>query len=257
MRKIIDDNPKLTVESSQFKVPIIGLILTLIIPLVITLILKWIYNFSNTFERYLIPLLEIFVTAFFSYILWQTSVKSNKLAETINRTTNEKEESLEREKVKENALIVYYDLTLGIQDLMKLYVSRIDNNKSPNPKRLFFSDQWIKNIALIRYSFSSSELNKLYTLYGDLLILKNLLEINTDRSKFSVSTFEERMKAKSCMLSLDEEIKKLFNKIMNKDMIESVNCITDDLFDIKNALNNDYYKLLQKVYSLTEDKYTI
>ena len=84
------------------------------------LISKHGYKLSD-YTNYFILLLQVVVTSVFSYALWKSSSRSNELAERID----EKEDNKEKGLVRENALIVYYDLILGLKDLAKLHESII------------------------------------------------------------------------------------------------------------------------------------
>jgi hypothetical protein len=98
----------------------------------------------------------------------------------------------EKQRGKDNALIVYYDLYLGLNDLKKLYIS-LSNNKFINykPNSMYFSSEWIKNVATIREALDLRSkkisnankkvdlINDIYTLYGNLLYICELLNRNT------------------------------------------------------------------------------
>jgi len=96
--------------------------------------------------NYTISGYSIIVTGIFSYALLKTSIKSYEIAESIKSL----ESNRDREQIRQSALIVYYELLTGFSNVKDLYVSVVLNNTSPNPKRLFFSEDWVKNIALLK-----------------------------------------------------------------------------------------------------------
>ncbi|MFL0194418.1 hypothetical protein ACJDU8_02355 [Clostridium sp. WILCCON 0269] len=183
---------------------------------------------------YLICTYTLIVTAIFSWAILQSSIESNKLAKEIKN----KEDNKENEVIRENALIVYYDLILGIKDLRKLYVSRIINQKSAVPKKLFFSNEWIKNVAVLKNHLSSDEMSCIYNLYGRFLTIAALLD--------------ERQTKKDYFESLDEEINNLsyeiYSSIFPKEFLKSYE---DD--EVK-LLNRKYYALLGRLRYLTYKK---
>lgn len=181
---------------------------------------------------FFILFIQLVTTAVFSYVLWKTSLRSNELSEKID----EKDDNREKGLVRENALIVYYDLTLGLKDLAKLYESRIVKKVSPNPKRMFFSDEWIKNVAFLKDKLSNDEISVLYSLYGDLLIIKELLEANNSEN--------------DCK-DLDNEIERLFKSIMNKNVIDYAYSFDLDVYDVGSYLNNRRFYIMEKLRLLT------
>ena len=73
--------------------------------------------------------------------------------------------------INENATIIYYDLILGFKDLVELR-----NSSMSEPKSLYFSDDWIKNISALSSVLSPIQLELLYHLYGKLYTFKNHLD---------------------------------------------------------------------------------
>ncbi|WP_432664502.1 hypothetical protein R9X47_28735 [Wukongibacter baidiensis] len=108
--------------------------------------------------------LSIGITSIFSYMIYKASAKSNNLAEEIKR----KEENRDREIVRENALILYYDLLLGLNDLKNLYINRRIYDSIPEPKKMLVREDFIKNVAILKNELSIDEMEKIYRLYSSL-----------------------------------------------------------------------------------------
>lgn len=183
---------------------------------------------------YLICTYTLVITGIFSWAILQSSIKSNKLAEELKN----KEDNKENESIRESALIVYYDLFLGIKDLNNLYLSRIINKKNPMPRKMFFSNEWIKNVAVLKNNLSSDEINNIYSLYGKFLTIASLLD--------NVQTLE------SYLSILDEEVLKLvsemYSTIFPKAFLKKYEDAPQKL------LNRKYYLLLEKLRILTYKK---
>lgn len=190
------------------------------------------YKFDiKDYANFFFLLMQVVVTGFFSYFLWETALKSNKLSEQIK----EKEDKKEENTLRENALIVYYDLRLGINDLVKLYDAKIKKSKITAPKRLYFSSDWIKNTAVLAEFLSYDDLNSIYTLYGDLHTIKELLEDD------------------SC--DLNDEIQRVFEKVISENVIDYVGVINLSNFDkIESILNTYYLCIFEKLKLLILNK---
>ncbi len=183
---------------------------------------------------YLICTYTLFITGIFSWAILQSSIKSNKLAEELKN----KEDNKENESVRESALIVYYDLSLGIKDLNTLYLSRIINKKNPMPRKIFFSNEWIKNVAVLKNNLSSNEINDIYSLYGNFLTIASLLD--------NVQTLD------NYLITLDEEISKLVNEMYSSIFPKAFLKKYEDAPE--KLLNRKYYLLFEKLRSLTYKK---
>jgi len=86
--------------------------------------------------------------------------------ENINYDVTKQEEN-EKLIVKENALIVYYDLLLGLNDIKKLFLSKcIYDVEYIEPKRMYFSNDWVKNVAIISRDsrINREQINNIYIL---------------------------------------------------------------------------------------------
>lgn len=87
------------------------------------------------------------------------------------------EDKREKDKIKENALIVYYDLLYGLNDLKKLYIGIVKGEVRSNiPNRMYFCNNWIERVALFSHSNElKDKIDEIYLLYGDLMIIRDLL----------------------------------------------------------------------------------
>lgn len=174
--------------------------------------------------------LMIIVTAIFSYVLWKSSERSNKLAEEIKN----REDNRDNEIIRENALIVYFDIFMGLDDLRKLYSYHVlvDKKHYLNaPQKLFFSKEWIKNVAILKDKLSTSDIKTIYNLYGKLLTIKGLLDDKVD------------------IKELSEVVKGLFLEIFEDRVPGVVNEF--ELKDIRKILKVEYVILLDTIEVLT------
>lgn len=225
---------------------VIGLLL--LIPLVVTIILSFMF-FGDPLEiikvvvqnrnkltfsaeayptlseaiNYLITGYSIVITGTFSYVIWKTSVRSYEVAEAVKSL----EEKRDLETVRQSALIVYYELLTAFSNLRDLYISVVIENKSPNPNKLFFSEDWIKNISLLRDILSPAEINEIHKIYSRFLTIKNLLEVEVVQSK------------------LVEHIKETVNKSFASFLFE--NFIRYNFGDVTKYLKRDCYIILSKI----------
>lgn len=122
---------------------------------------------------YYVAIVGIEVTVLFSYMLYRTSVTSNELSKSII----DKEENRDKEKTKESALIVYYNLLSNLSTLKMLYTKHILNNDLDVNTNIIVLDDWIMNIANLRHLLSKKELDELFQLYSKFeLISKSNLD---------------------------------------------------------------------------------
>jgi hypothetical protein len=196
--------------------------------------------------------LLIEVTTIFSYVLWKSSEKSNNLAEEIKK----REDNKDKEYVRENALIVYFDLLIGLDDLRKLYTYHVLGNKKyylNPPKELFFSDEWIKNVAVLKNKLSTNGIKTIYDLYGKLLTIRGLLDekqkdkdLSTDDIKaLFLEVFENRIPGVLDYFYV-EDIRKIM-KVEYLILLNTIEVLTCNTIDIKSKndtviLSNQYYK---------------
>lgn len=195
--------------------------------------------------------LVIEVTAIFSYVLWKSSEKNNYLSEQIKK----REDNRDNEIVRENALIVYFDLLMGLDDLRKLYSYHVLGEKKyyPNPpKELFLSSEWIKNVAVLKNKLSTNDIRTVYNLYGKLLTIKERfinenkdLPINDIKELF-LEVFENRIPGVLDYFYIED-----IRKIMKSEYLILLNVIEmltyntlniETKNDIVNLSNQYYYK---------------
>lgn len=180
----------------------------------------------------LLALYSIIITAIFSYLVWQVSLGSFKVSKELKNL----EENRDKEVVREQALIVYYDLQRGISYLRDLYISTVKNGISPNPKRLFFSDEWIKNVATLRNGLSKEDINIVYKMYNDFLTLQSLLDNPIDKSPEHIEL----------SLVVKDMSKKYFTNFFPLHLLDQYTTSSAEDF-----LEIDFYIILQKIYLLT------
>lgn len=179
----------------------------------------------------LVAIYALCATTFFSKLVWKVS-ESNLL---VSQQLQDLEKTRDKEIVRENALIVYYDLQRGISNLREIYINCVLNGTKPKINRIYFSTEWIKNVANLRDGLTNQELNRVYKLYEQFYALQNILEeykaheINDELIEF-IERLSKEVFADFIPFSLMDQIK-----------VSSV----DELVDI------DLYIILQKIYSLT------
>ncbi|EGL20156.1 hypothetical protein HMPREF9413_4084 [Paenibacillus sp. HGF7] len=92
--------------------------------------------------------------------------------------------------MRQSALIIYYELLSAFSNLRDLYISRIIENKNPNPSQLFFSQEWVKNIAALRDKLSPLEITEVHKLYSRFHTLKFFLESESERANLDAYIIE-------------------------------------------------------------------
>ncbi|MGM1745201.1 hypothetical protein ACS2GR_25650 [Bacillus cereus group sp. BceL177] len=179
----------------------------------------------------LVAIYALCATTFFSKLVWKVSESSLLVSQQLQ----DLEKTRDKEIVRENALIVYYDLQRGISNLRYIYINCVLNGTEPKINRIYFSAEWIKNVANLRDGLTNQELNRVYKLYEQFYALQNILEeykaneINDELIEF-IERLSKEVFADFIPFSLMDQIK-----------VSSV----DELVDI------DLYIILQKIYSLT------
>ncbi|MEB8740564.1 hypothetical protein P4H13_26640 [Bacillus cereus] len=179
----------------------------------------------------LVAIYALCATTFFSKLVWKVS-ESNLL---VSQQLQELENNRDKEIVRENALIVYYDLQRGISNLRNIYINFVLNGAKAKINRIYFSAEWIKNVANLRDGLTNQELNRVYKLYEQFYALQNLLE------EYKTNEINDEL-----LEFIEELSKEVFADfipfaLMDKFKVSSV----DELVDI------DLYIILQKIYSLT------
>lgn len=181
----------------------------------------------------LLALYSIITTAIFSFLVWKVSIGSFQVSKELKSL----EENRDKEVVREQALIVYYDLQRGISYLRHLYISTVKKGVSPNPKRLFFSNEWIKNVSTLRNGLSNEDLNIVYQMYNDFLTLQSLLENPVDN--FTDQNDELSLFVKGMS-------QRYFADFIPLPVLDQYTTPSADDF-----LEINFYVILQKIYLLT------
>lgn len=117
---------------------------------------------------YYFTIMAIEVTAILSWALLQTSRKSNELSEAIKA----KEDNRDNEKVKESAMIIYYDLLSKVSILKNLYVTLILNKETKSVNVIDINKDWLKNLSELRALLSKREIDVLFELYENFTSLQ-------------------------------------------------------------------------------------
>ncbi|MED3351797.1 hypothetical protein P4388_24770 [Bacillus thuringiensis] len=179
----------------------------------------------------LIAFYTFITTSIFSYLVWKVSKSGLAVSKKLQNLEYQREEEVTRE----NALIVYYDLQRGISNLQELYTNYELNGIEAKPSKIYFSTDWIKNVANLRDHLTEQELNKVYKLYEQFHALQSLLE------KHKSYTNDEELKTQLKILT--EEVFAIFIPlgVLKKHYVSSAN----------ELVNIDLYVILKKIYSLT------
>lgn len=175
---------------------IIYIILILVIPIFfisfVSFIVKFCTKYINTKEiiinfnkdiglgdylTYYISILGIEATSILSYMLYTTSVKSNKLAEAINA----KEDNRDDERVRESALIIYYDFASKISIVKELYTKYILKKDIDINRSIIMQQEWVKNLANLREFLGRKELDKLFELYNRFELIGKVQKENDNK----------------------------------------------------------------------------
>lgn len=179
----------------------------------------------------LISFYSLCSTTFFSILLWKVSKSSLSVSEKLKDLENQRDEEITRE----NALIVYYDLQRGISNLQDLYISYVLEKKEAKPSKIYFSTDWIKNVANLRDQLTEQELNKVYKLYEQFHVLQNILE------KHDSTKIDEELRVHIRMLS-----KEVFTNFIPLEILSERNTSS-----VNELVNIDLYVILKKIYYVT------
>ena len=143
-----------------------------------------------------------------------------------------------KSELRENSLIIYYDLILGSNDLKRLYIN-IKNKEFVNiPSRMFFSKEWIKNVAKVSRNIRDTD--KLYKLYTDLEIVGQELKNKSELLILKDDNFDN--------VRYEEIIAKISNRVFSRSFLDSN--MNKYEYDIKedelyvNELNDDFKKII-------------
>lgn len=220
---------------------------------------------KSDYIYYYIYTLTIIVSGTLSYMVYKVTTRSNNIAEENAKLSQktielqqflvEKENNRDKQRIKESALIVYYDLYLGLRDIKKLYITCNKNGiKEIQPKRLFFNDNWIERTAIISTDVRLSEIIKnIYELYGELLIIKDFLENLIISEKETVKNFNNGLDRISKIV-INENVQNYFRIIrdpLTEQELGDLERILSDNSDISEYLNENYIVILKKLESVS------
>jgi hypothetical protein len=156
-------------------------------------------------------------------------------------TQKKADEKSENRMVRENAIIVYFDLYLGLNDLKKLYIGIKSNDRANMPIRMYFSSEWIKNVAMLE-KYLRDDVSEIYLLYGELLTIADFLGNNKDAADAIISLADKVFNKEHIIDPINE-----FNQSYEK---AKWNAIKKADLDIKNEVNADYRLILEKLNEL-------
>lgn len=156
-------------------------------------------------------------------------------------TQKKADEEAEDRIIRENAIIVYFDLYLGLNDLKKLYIGCKINDRSNIPIRMYFSNEWIKNAAMLE-KYLRNHISEIYLLYGELFTIADLVKnsINSDDAVISLGDkiFNKEHFINPINTSKQPEERTKWNIIKKSDL------------DTENVLSDDYRITLEKLNEL-------
>lgn len=171
---------------------------------------------------YYISILGIEATSVLSYMLYRTSVKSNELAKAIN----EKEDNRDDERIRESALIIYYDFKSKIGIIKELYTKYILKMDIDINRNIIMQEEWVKNLANLRDILSRKELDKLFQLYSRFELIGRFQKEEDDK-------YIETLIKNMC----EDIFLNIFLKYMWMDYNAENECL----------LNYEYYKIFMKI----------
>ncbi|MFW2490213.1 hypothetical protein ACN077_16850 [Clostridium chromiireducens] len=177
---------------------------------------------TGDYIYYYFTIMAIEVTAILSWALLQTSKESNNLSKAIKA----KEDNRDNEKVKESAMIIYYDLLSKIGVFKNLYVTLILSKETKKVNTIEINNDWIKNLSELRNVLSKREIDILFELYENFALLQ----------KAQVCSDSEAVKDITKSIS-----GKLFIDVLLKYMW------MDFEGKIESLLHNKYYIIFRKI----------
>lgn len=225
---------------------LLALTLPIILMSILSIVVKWgtikinsleiIIDFSKSIDigdylNYYFVIVGIEITAYLSYWLLQTSKQSNRLAKEIN----DKEKNRDNEKIRESALIIYYDIISKIRTLITLYNHKSFNVSSEIENKINNNSDWIKNIANLRDILTEYELETIFNLYNNFLLLSELQHNQIDKSN-----------------EIDNIVNILVNKLFIHPLVDYLWMDFDEI--IESLLNSEYYIIFRKIFLTIEKK---
>lgn len=128
---------------------------------------------------------------------------------------------------------------MGLTDLKKLFISIKNEKFKDTPSKLFFSQEWIKNVAKIASNLKDT--NILYKLYGDLEVIGKEVEHRTDFQILKDITMDfndDRYEKIICKLS---------EKVFSKEFLESDLSQYSDNDEVELSLQEDLKENLANI----------
>jgi hypothetical protein len=114
------------------------------------------------------------------------------------------------------------------------------------PSRMFFSSDWIKNVALIANKLENAEY--IYKLYGDLEMLRDDLKLLNEFESIGDASMFNSTRYKGFIETLSM---KVFDaKFLNQDMIEYVSRNKEIELNIEQDLNFNCKKVISNIQKL-------
>lgn len=182
------------------------------------------YEFENQdYISALVSSLTLIITAFLSYSLLQTSKKSNALFER----SEKKEEKKEKDNIKENVLVIFYELLFNLRIIRSMYEEKLINNNEFSTK-INISEDWVKSISKMKNMLSNQDINKIADIYYSLSDLKISNE-NEDLKIFAKKFFD----------------KNYLEYVVNRDSKKSL--LGSYIDDIESILNIETQLLFEKM----------
>lgn len=144
--------------------------------------LKYMFSavYDNNFKMgdlvyWYVTTIGVGITAFFSYILFNVSKRSNEIADGMRQ----KEEKRDREVERENAIIIHYNIIHIFKIARELFNMLLNNEVELNDYSIIPSilnnEEWIKNIALISSEINIDEIDQLYDIFERAEIIRDLV----------------------------------------------------------------------------------
>ena len=209
---------------------IVIIIASIILCIAIPFILKsFVFNKTNITSSYWLVFLGSYMGGIISGLATLVAVIIS-----LNISRNIQAES----ELRENSLIIYYDLILGSNDLKRLYINSKNKEFINIPSRMFFSKEWIKNVAKI--SCNIRDTDRLYKLYTDLEIVSEELKSKSELLILKDYDFDN--------VRYEQIIDKISNRVFSRSFLDSN--MNKYEYDIKedelyvDELNDDFKKII-------------
>ena len=180
-------------------------------------------NKNNIIEYYLTSI-NILITTCLSYSLLKTSEESTNLSKKIDERENNRDE----EKIRESALIVYYDILSKINIVRDLYNKKEFGVNKGIVNNINNNSDWVKHIANLRGTLTEYELSLVFDLYNNFILISDLQHSQGEK---------------------DEEINEIINilveKVFNKPLIDYL--WIDFKGMTESLVNRRYFDILTKI----------